>query len=129
MQDFDLLDSSDWFGVTHAGYEMSLHGMFFAPSEEPGAGCPYYRMLALKVAHDAGIKTWVSAEPVLNSDDVINFIELADYVDLLKIGKLNYHQSNIDWKAFGERAVQTCKAFKRNYYIKDSLRAEMERKK
>ena len=83
------------------------------------------------IAHKRGIKTWISAEPVLNPSDVLNLIDLADYVNLWKVGKLNYHPSDIDWKDFGERAECWLRAKKRNrldfdYYIKDSLRAEME---
>ena len=62
----------------------------------------------------------------MNALDVLNFIQLADYVDLWKIGKLNYHPSNIDWKQFGERVESVCRGAHRNYYIKDSLRREMQ---
>ena len=45
----------------------------------------------------------------------------------VKIGKLNYHKSNINWNDFGHKAEEICKRRGLNYYIKDSLRAEMER--
>lgn len=124
-RDFDLLDSEDWFGVTYAGYD--LHEMFIAPKSEPNAGSPLDRLVALEVAHKKGIKTWVSAEPVLNADNVIMLITVADYVDLYKVGKLNYHPSNIDWGKFGKRAEEELKATGKAYYIKESLRAAMER--
>ena len=89
MRDFDLLDSNDWFGVTYAGYsdiydceENSV------PKEEIGAGSTYYRIKALGIAHKKGIKTWVSAEPVINTIKVAELIELAEYIDLWKIGKM-----------------------------------------
>lgn len=47
--------------------------------------------------------------------------------DRVKIGKLNYHPSSIDWKAFGGEAERICKYFNLDYYIKDSLRKEMEK--
>ena len=129
MRDFDLLDSGDWFGITYAGYEVGT--MEEVPEPEPNAGTPRERLSALFIAHKRGIKTWISAEPVLNPSDVLNLIDLADYVNLWKVGKLNYHPSDIDWKEFGERAECLFRAKKRNridfdYYIKDSLRAEME---
>lgn len=49
-------------------------------------------------------------------------------IDKVKIGKLNYHQSNIDWAKFGHEAEELCKEFGLDYYIKDSLRKEMEKR-
>lgn len=77
-----------------------------------------------------GINTWVSSEPVLNVPDVISFIECADFIDVWKVGKLNYHQSDIDWSDFGHRAETLLRSKKRagyirDYYIKNSLRKEM----
>lgn len=45
----------------------------------------------------------------------------------MKIGKLNYSPSDINWKRFGEKVEQLCKTLHLNYYIKDSLRIEMEK--
>lgn len=126
MRDFDLLDSGDWFGVTYAGYEYD-HFFVKPPKDEPNAGSPIDRMVALAEAHRKGIKTWVSAEPVLNADNVIDFIKEGDYVDLWKVGKLNYHPSEIDWGEFGREVEAKLKAKGKAYYIKDSLRAEMEK--
>ena len=47
--------------------------------------------------------------------------------DKVKIGKLNYHPSTINWKEFGQEAEQLCKELCLDYYIKESLRREMER--
>ena len=44
----------------------------------------------------------------------------------VKIGKLNYYPSDINWKAFGKDVESLCRKLGLNYYIKDSLRAEME---
>lgn len=49
-----------------------------------------------------------------------------DIVDRVKIGKLNYHKSDIDWKDFGKMAESACQKLGLDYYIKDNLRAEME---
>lgn len=53
-------------------------------------------------------------------------IKNAEYVDLWKVGKLNYHHSDIDWEEFGRRAEAALKYHGRNYYIKESLREEMK---
>ena len=123
MRDFDLLDGEDWFGVTYAGY-----GLYSSYSTvEPLAGNPAERLLALRFAHERGIKTWVSAEPVLNGEDVLSAIKDCNYVDLWKVGKLNYHPSDIDWGEFGRRVEAELQASGKDYYIKDSLRAEMNK--
>lgn len=112
-RDFDLLDENDWYGITLDG---TRH------SSSPFAS----RILSFNDAHRAGIKTWVSFEPV--TDEREFFIELhmvARIVDKIKIGKLNYHKSDINWKEFGKKAEALCKELGIDYYIKDSLRKEM----
>ncbi len=129
MRDFDLLDENDWFGITYAGYGKHLTwDPTYIPEEEPGAGSPADRIYALGRASKLGIKTWVSAEPVLNAENVLDFIESADYVDLWKIGKLNYHPSEIDWAQFGKTAENILIKKGKQYYIKESLRTEMQKK-
>lgn len=108
--DFDLLDNEDWYGVTLDGSE----------------GIAPKRAEILLEAHNKGIRTWVSFEPVVNAETVLSQIEVvAPFVDKVKIGKLNYHPSNINWREFGEKAEALCKSLGLNYYIKDSLRKEM----
>lgn len=123
-QDFDLLDGNDWFGITYAGYPNLADNI---SPDEPGAGSPYGRLVALQEAKSLGIHTWVSCEPVLDASDVLHLIEKGDFIDKFKIGKMNYHPSEINWKAFGQAAEATCKKYGRMYYIKDGLRAEMEK--
>lgn len=125
LRDFDLLDKNDNFGVTYTGYP--LGGLFEVSPLEPNAAPPYERLLSLARAHSRGIKTWMSCEPVLDETDIYNMITLAGYIDLFKIGKLNYHPSDINWKEFGIRAEQLCISEHRNYMIKDALRKEMDK--
>ena len=122
QRDFDLLDGGDWFGVTYAGYKTSP---VVPPKEEPNAGWPIDRLMALVLAKNAGIRTWVSCEPVCDAESVYHLIETGAYIDLFKIGKLNYHPSDIEWGRFGRAAESLCKQYGRNYYIKGSLRREM----
>lgn len=114
-RDFDLLDSEDWYGVTldGLGYYTELYRQ---------------RLNGLANAHAHWINTWVSFEPV--TDEKRFFIELhavSPFVNKVKIGKLNYHKSDIDWKQFGLKAEELCKHLGIEYYIKESLRAEMNK--
>ncbi len=121
-RDFDLLDGEDWYGVTISCDKT------MADTEEPGAVSPASRLYDLETAKRRGIRTWVSFEPVLDPAAVLDCIKYCSYfIDRVKIGKLNYHPSEIDWAKFGREAVATCKEMGLDYYVKDSLRAEMEK--
>ena len=116
-RDFDLLDGGDWYGITYDG---ALHGEY-EPSD---------RLTDIYVAKMRGIKTWVSFEPVLDADRVLECISNChDLIDKVKIGKLNYYPSTISipWHDFGIIAETLCQKMGLDYYIKDSLRAEMEK--
>ena len=130
-RDLDLLDSEDWYGISYAGYIHPHPGYFFPddppPAEEPGSAQIALRLAALYDAHQAGIRTWASIEPVLHEADALAFLNNADYIDRFKIGKLNYHPSSINWAEFGKKAEDICRRRGLDYYIKDSLRLEMER--
>ena len=113
-RDFDLLDENDWYGITLDG--TGTDDMFRK------------RVNSLAEAHIRGIRTWVSFEPV--TDERQFFIDLhlvSRIADKVKIGKLNYYPSDIDWAIFGRKAEALCKALNIDYYIKDSLRAEMKK--
>ena len=113
-RDFDLLDNNDWYGITLDGSADNAH----APLDR--------RLDGLAEAHKLGIKTWVSFEPVTDEDRFFKELHLVSLiVDKVKIGKLNYHQANIDWANFGRKAENLCRELGLDYYIKDSLRAEM----
>lgn len=119
-RDFDLLDENDWYGITVSG------GM--TDNVEPGAMMTPFRLLRLREAHDLGIKTWVSFEPVIDANNVLGIIrDFAQTFDKVKIGKLNYYPSSINWKQFGHEAEGLCQRLGLDYTIKDSLRAEMEK--
>ncbi len=113
-RDFDLLDSKDWYGITLDGSAENSHA-------------PYDRRLdGLAEAHRLGIKTWLSFEPVTDEDRFFKELHLVSLIaDKVKIGKLNYHPAEIDWANFGRKAEKLCKELGLDYYIKDSLRAEM----
>lgn len=116
-RDFDLLGPGDWFGVTLTGEN----------EKEPRAAVSAERYATIKTAHAQGIKTWVSFEPVYQPALVYEYIEYSGAIDLFKIGKLNHAPSEICWAEFGTEVERLCKECDRNYYIKEDLRAEMER--
>jgi DNA repair photolyase len=115
--DFELLDENDWFGVTLTGA---------TKEQEPNTADPQNRLFMLAVARYRGIKTWVSFEPVLNEEYVLSCLTAhAEIFDKVKIGKLNYHSSDIKWSDFGRTIEARCKSLGINYYIKDALRKLM----
>lgn len=119
-RDFDLLDKNDWYGVTISG-----NGII-SKRTEPNAEEVQDRVISLTNASDLGIKTWVSCEPVVDVLAIYYALENLSMVDLFKIGKLNYHPSDINWGEFGRQCVELCEKYGRNYYIKEDLRKEME---
>jgi len=113
-----LLDSGDWYGVTITGG---------TAEREPNAAPVYERLNSLREACKRDIKTWVSCEPVINTSAIYGLIREARYIDLFRIGKLNHHKSFVQWAEFGARCVELCEKHGRACYIKDDLRAEMQR--
>ena len=93
---------------------------------EPGAAPPDERVENLRLAHEAGIGTWVSFEPVFNPAAVYRLLErTAPFVDLFKIGKLNYHPAagSIEWPAFRENCLSILDRLGKPHLIKKDLLA------
>ena len=112
-RDFDLLDENDWYGLTIDG--ACEYDYYFA------------KMNVIGEAKARGIKTWCSFEPVLDAMNVLDCIQIyGRKFNKVKIGKLNYHPSNIDWGLFGRQVENLCQHLGLEYYIKDSVRREME---
>jgi DNA repair photolyase len=116
-RDFDLLDGDDWFGVTITGGWKRFEDNSENPSD---------RLASITGAKIAGIKTWVSCEPVLLPGEIYSLIRIYDDIDLFKIGKLNYATSDIDWGQFGRECKRLCSQYSRAYYLKGDLRREMK---
>lgn len=119
-RDFDLLDENDWYGVTvSCGTDSTNHEL-----NAKGTGD---RLHTMKAAKERGINTWVSFEPVLDGRFVLRCIENWNgYIDKVKIGKLNYFRSNINWADFGFKGEKLCQELGLDYYIKDGLRKCMD---
>ena len=92
---------------------------------EPYAALPAERIASLKKAHNIGLRTWVSLEPVIDPEAVYRLIKKTHaFVDLFKVGKLNYHPlaKEIDWTEFHKKVKDLLKQLGTRYYIKKDLR-------
>ena len=120
-RDFDLLDGNDWYGVS-----ISTGDDKEAALIEPNTIRTSGRLVCAMEAKARGFKTWASFEPVWNINVLDILGEFPDLFDMVKIGKLNYLSSSIDWAAFGKEAERVCQTLGINYYIKESLREIMK---
>jgi DNA repair photolyase len=99
-RDFDILARNNWkFGST-----ITCFGEL-RKKREPGAAGMADRIEAITRAKKAGIFTWVSIEPVFDVDQALEIIQWgkSGFVDLFKIGKINYHpeiEKGINWPKF-----------------------------
>ena len=122
-RDFDLLEANK----EHVQYAVTL---VFADDEEaleyePNAAPTSERIEVLKHAHDLGIETWVSLEPVYHPEDSLELIERTKgFVDLYKVGTLNHQPEAklIDWHKFAADVVSKLDSIGVDYYIKKDLR-------
>lgn len=95
---------------------------------EPNAAPPWERINALIKAHDKGIYTWVSMEPVLYPEQSLALIKMsAPYVDEFKLGVLNYHPhaATINWREYGTAAIDLVNSLRKKLYIKEDLKRKL----
>lgn len=123
IKDFDLLakNPANAFSVTltHDNPDISKQW-------EPKATSPNERIESLKQAHNMGIKTWVSFEPVIDPEAVYRLIEIThNFVDLYKVGKMNYHpiSKTINWRKFRIKIESLLHSLNKDFYIKKDLAA------
>jgi DNA repair photolyase len=118
-RDFDLLTNNDWFGVTLTNLDDTMSLKW-----EPGASLPEERIASLIHAHERGIQTWVSLEPVLYPKVALEIIKRThSFVDKYKVGVLNYHphSKDIDWHIFAVNVRDLLNELHCNYYLKNDL--------
>jgi len=127
-RDFDLFRPGDQFATT-----LTLLHEPMSLQWEPYAAPPRERIDTLKKAHDKGIETWVSLEPVIDPAQSLELIKQThDFVDLFKVGKLNYAEKlpsyfrdqvkDIDWRKFAKDAIAVLDEYGCQRYIKNDLR-------
>jgi DNA repair photolyase len=118
-RDFDLYGPDDRFGVT-----LTFINPEDSISWEPGAALPADRIESLRMAHERGIKTWVSLEPVIVPAQTLELIEATtEYVDFYGVGKWNHDKraSEIDWPKFRADAAALLKRYDKAHKIKAAL--------
>ena len=118
--DFDLLTPKDNFAVTLTFLDEQKSLQW-----EPGAAPPEERIESLRKAHELGITTWVSLEPVIEPAETLEIIrQTHTFVDLFKVGKLNYHprEKELDWHKFLIDCIALLEECGSQYYIKKDLR-------
>jgi len=97
----------------------------FSKRWERGAAMPEDRMETLLAFHMAGIFTWVSLEPVLDTAATIEIIRRTHtFVDLYKIGQVNYCgdlTKQTDWKQFTHDVLKVVGEVGARHYIKKDL--------
>lgn len=91
---------------------------------EPMASSIYERAKLLQDAHEMGIFTWVSMEPVIYPKEALSFFDcMCPDVDLWKVGKLNYHEhaKTVDWPKFRDDFIRLANYNGAKYIIKKDL--------
>jgi DNA repair photolyase len=91
---------------------------------EPKAALPGDRIKALKAFCFAGMYTWVSLEPVIDTETTLEIIrQTHEFVDLYKVGRLNYHRLTrlTNWKEFTGKVIALLTELGNDYYIKKDL--------
>lgn len=118
LRDFDLLEPPDEYGITLTG------GAITASQFEPGSAPPDERIVVLKQAKEAWLRTWVSFEPVLYPAETLKLIELvAPFTDIIRVGKLNHipPPAPVMWGEFCWQALALLKKLNATYYLKKDL--------
>jgi len=85
---------------------------------------PADRIESLRQAHEKGIRTWASCEPVIEPAETLMVIEaVAPYVDFFAIGKWNHdaRAASIDWAKFKSDAVTLLDRLGKPYRLKNDL--------
>lgn len=92
---------------------------------EPWAADYEDRKEAVRIAHGAGVKTWVSIEPVIYPNQVFEILEdMKGIVDHWKIGKINHDKAKegaVNWGEFLGKVLRFVTANNLSYYIKNDL--------
>lgn len=118
-RDFDLYGPYDAFGTTLTFLDDEDSLLY-----EPNAALPADRIKAITTAKEHGIETSVSLEPVISPGQSLEIIrQTHTIVDYYRIGKLNHCDKLTAqaWRRFGIGAIQLCRKFNVDYYIKKDL--------
>jgi DNA repair photolyase len=101
FRDFDLMRA----GGTQFGQTICFKSEALREKWEPGATSIDNRLATLREAHDTGIYTWISIEPLIDLIEACKVIEAAaPYCDEFRVGGWNYtaETKGRDWKGCAE---------------------------
>jgi DNA repair photolyase len=120
LRDLDLFrPGRDAFASTLTSLDAA-----FSAKWERGAALPQDRVDTLRAFHDAGVFTWVSLEPVLDTAATLEIIRQTHrFVDLYKVGRVNYVglTKTTDWKQFTADVLNVLADTGARHYIKRDL--------
>lgn len=120
LRDLDLFrPTRDAFASTLTSLDAD-----FSRQWERGAALPADRIETLRRFHEAGIFTWVSLEPVLDTEATLQIIrETHRFVDLFKVGRVNYVglTKTTDWERFTGDVLDVLRETGARHYIKRDL--------
>lgn len=120
LRDLDLIKRYD----VHVGSTILFTNDALRAEYEPGAATIGSRIAAMRKFNAAGVSTWVSIEPVIVPAEALGVVaELADAIDLWKVGRWNYdaRAKEIDWPGFLDAMLVTLRTVRGGYYIKHDL--------
>ena len=131
LRDVDLMAKHGdmWLGTTLTALDSRVAYLW-----EPGAPSPVLRVVALERAREAGVRTWVSIEPIIPGVTYPEAIveETVDFVDWYVLGSLNYvRQLRLPYREpdlrewYREhvvRALELLSGYGKPYFIKKELR-------
>ncbi len=120
IRDFDLYKPGDAFASTLTFIDSGKSRLW-----EPNAALPEDRFAALEAAHNHGIETWVSLEPVIEPEETHAIVDRThEYVDLYKIEPINYNSDKknaINWVKFANDMQERLHKYGKGYYLKEEL--------
>jgi DNA repair photolyase len=120
LRDIDLFrPERDAFASTLTSLDDSVSRKW-----ESAAALPADRIATLESFARRGIYTWVSLEPVYDTEATLEIIRRThSFVNLFKVGRINYSglTKKIDWKEFTGRVVELLAKTGSDHYIKKDL--------
>jgi len=124
-----LAIARDVDALTAAGVDFGQTIIFTSEADrrrwEPHAAPIAERIGAMEAARAAGLRTWLSLEPVIDPAQALDVIDrLAPTTDRIMVGKLNHdprRERAVDWRAFLAEALRRLTRHGCGYTIKDAL--------
>lgn len=120
-RDFDLMKK---YGV-ELGVTLTGMSRAWRDEWEVGAELPSERLALLRDARAAGVRTWVSLEPVIDRAEACTVIaKTHNYACYYRVGKINHHpewENSVNWSSVLYGLLAELERAGACYAIKDSL--------